>query len=169
MLLVLLVFNSAFVSSQSEREELFNTFKIPHALSFGGSLSSFTFSEVELSYSESIGQSSVIGTFQNGGYTLLQGYQQPVFKQALIDSELNTLNALVYPNPFDESLTILIYDLILQDIYLEVTDISGRNIISKRIPPSQLFNLEASYLPGGIYLIKIKSGNKQFAAKSIKQ
>jgi len=119
---------------------------------------------------QSIGQSSVIGTFDKNGYTIRQGFQQP-FLSARIVQPLpeNNLKATIYPNPFRQSINVSFDDPITKDLFVIISDIMGRIIFSQKLPASQLINLPLDYIPNGIYVLKITAENKQFIANLIKQ
>ena len=56
---------------------------------------------------QSIGQASVIGTFSDENYTFRQGFIQPNVLAKIIDLAIPlSLDAIIYPNPFLESVTI---------------------------------------------------------------
>lgn len=120
--------------------------------------------------SQSIGQASVIDTYRNNGYTILQGYQLANIprnvSQLVID---NKLKAIVFPNPFLESIQISFEDQITNDISVVVFDIMGRIIHQQKFPPSQLIKLNLEHVPGGIYVLQVTVENKQFIAKPTKQ
>jgi hypothetical protein len=119
---------------------------------------------------QSIGQASVIGTYFKNGYTLRQGFQQPfVSPGTVLILPENKLNAILYPNPFHQSINILFNGLITNDVIVTVSDIMGKNILSRRLPSSQLINLPLEYLPDGIYFLKIIAEKKQFNTTLIKQ
>ena len=120
--------------------------------------------------SQSIGQASVIDTYINNGYTLLQGYQlakiSHKINQVAID---NNLKAVVFPNPFHESIQISFEDRITNDISVVVFDMMGRIVHTQNFPPSQLIKLSLGDVPGGLYILKVTVESKQFIAKPTKQ
>lgn len=122
------------------------------------------------SVSQSIGQSSVINTFISNGYTLLQGYQLAYIplhiNQLPID---NNLKAVLFPNPFYESIQVSFEDQITNDIVVVVFDMMGRTIHRQTFSPSQLIKIDLTHIPGGIYVLKVTVENKQFIAKPTKQ
>lgn len=118
--------------------------------------------------SQSIGQSSVIGTYYNNGYYLRQGYQQPSFK-VKVDKEKNyTLDAKVFPNPFSQYVTIRFSDNIINDISVTILDVNSKHIYSRRFSPSQTVKLNIIDISNGIYFLNVISGIKQFNTKLIK-
>jgi hypothetical protein len=76
-----------------------------------------------------------------------------------------------YPNPFTNEITIkLDFD---GEVEIEVTDVLGRTQLVKQISASKngdyKINMEACNLNNGLYFITIKSGNRAFTEKLIKQ
>jgi hypothetical protein len=119
--------------------------------------------------SQSIGQTSVIGTNKNKNYTIRQGYQQPLQQYYAKDKlNANTLKAKIFPNPVDQLIYISFNEIINDDIYISVSDITGRYITSKTFPPSRKVDLSLGELKNGIYLIKITSGAKNMITNFIK-
>lgn len=120
--------------------------------------------------SQSIGQSSVIGTSFNKGYHLSQGYQQfPLEIKIINEPSIKNLNAAIYPNPFEQSVNISFIDAVLNEISVVVFDIHGRLIFSQKFQPSQNIQLNLGNISMGTYLLKATTNGKQFNAKLIKK
>ncbi|MDX2415058.1 MAG: T9SS type A sorting domain-containing protein [Bacteroidales bacterium] len=119
--------------------------------------------------SSSIGQSSVIGTFGKGGYYLRQGFQQPTISATVLRSPFeNALSAKLYPNPFSRSISITFDEIIDEDIFVSIYNVSGGIVFSKKLPASQLIVLRTDDIFGGIYILRIKTGSKILRAQLIK-
>lgn len=121
--------------------------------------------------SQSIGQSSVIGTSFNNGYYLRQGYQQPINKISVIqdfDSN-NDLIAKIYPNPFEQSVSVSFSETVKEDIDVTVFDAIGKQVYSKKFTPAQFIQLQLESISSGAYFLKATSNNKQFNAKLLKK
>jgi len=104
LLLLILVFS---IQAQDSNES--KPYAIVRSnLGSSGSSHVITTSKGKYSISQSIGQSSVIGTHFSNGYYLRQGYQQPLNKISVIKELNGSLNALVFPNPFEESVLFLL-------------------------------------------------------------
>ena len=120
--------------------------------------------------SQSIGQSSAIGTYINDGYTLIQGFQEPFgLPDKLNLPEQTPLRSLVYPNPFYHSVNIQIVDPVESDILIAVFDTKGMLMHTDKVPAAQLILLHLNELPDGHYILKVRADNKQFATNIIKQ
>lgn len=120
--------------------------------------------------SQSIGQSSIIGTGSNAGYTLRQGYQQPSILADVIQGiDDNELDATIYPNPFQHSIFISFGERITKDIEIDLFDITGKLIFSKKFSPSQQVRLSITDISNGSYIINVRSSNKRISATLIKK
>jgi len=122
------------------------------------------------SVSQSIGQTSVIGTYSNNGYYLRQGYQQPLSKIKVSPlSQNNDLSATVYPNPFEQSVSIAFAQNMKKEISVLVFNLNGKLIYSKEYKSSQRIQIHFDDLSSGTYLLKVLSNNKLFHSKLIKK
>jgi len=118
--------------------------------------------------SQSIGQSSVIGTYSNNGYVLRQGYQQPSTKvKATKDFNYN-LKAKVYPNPFIQTVVITFSIPMLKNISVLMYDVNAKIIHAEEFLPTQEIELNIKDISTGSYFLKVLSGKKHFETKLIK-
>ncbi|GAA3589318.1 T9SS type A sorting domain-containing protein [Flavivirga amylovorans] len=147
-----------------------NSYKIIRSnLGAGGTSKTMFTSKGSYVVSQSIGQSSVIGTYSNNGYYLRQGYQQPSSSIKVVKkSSTNNLSAVVHPNPFGQSVLISFTESMTKTISVLVYDISGKLIYSRAFPPSKDLDLDLSHISNGSYLLKAISNGKLFNAKLIK-
>ena len=121
-------------------------------------------------FRQSIGQVSVIGTYTKNNYTIRQGFQQPLYSVKKVQPILeNTLNANLYPNPFQQSLNISFGEKITNNLFVVIYNLSGKIIFSNKYPASQQINLLLDDIPNGNYILKINTENKQLVAKILKQ
>lgn len=118
--------------------------------------------------SQSIGQASVIGTHFNNGYYLRQGYQQPLSKIKVTGEYSHNLEAKVYPNPFNESITITFSNSILNNISVTIFDVEAKIIHSEEFLPAQEIKLKINDISTGTYFLIVTSGRKHFNTKLIK-
>ncbi|HEY6143579.1 MAG TPA: leucine-rich repeat protein [Flavobacterium sp.] len=82
------------------------------------------------------------------------------------DSFSNQKEAVLYPNPFSNELFL---DLNTAEVTeLEVLDINGKSLLSKTTN-TETNVLDTSYLPSGMYFIKVSSGNTSSVKKMIKK
>ncbi|WP_303319205.1 T9SS type A sorting domain-containing protein [Flavivirga abyssicola] len=147
-----------------------NSYRIIRSnLGAGGTSKTISTSKGQYIVSQSIGQSSVIGTYSNNGYYLRQGYQQPPSKIKVVkQSDTNNLFATVHPNPFAQAVTISFTESTTKTISVLVYDISGKLIYSRDFPPSKDIDLDLKHISNGSYLLKAISNGKLFNAKLIK-
>ncbi len=134
----------------------------------GGSSKTFQTSKGTYVVSQSIGQSSVIGTSTSNGYYLRQGFQQPHKRIKVTKSTYSSLKAIVYPNPFDYNIQISFNESISEDITIDVYDISGKLVYSKHFSPSKKIRINLENLSSGSYILKAISNGKLFNSKLIK-
>ena len=139
-------------------------------LGASGSSKEVTTNNGKYSVSQSIGQASVIGTSSNNGYYLRQGYQQPLNKIKVTPlTKNNNLRATIYPNPFEQFISVAFDEDIENDISVLVFDIAGKQVYSRTYKPSQRIDLNFGNISSGTYLLKVLSNNKLFNAKLIKK
>lgn len=70
----------------------------------------------------------------------------------------NFSNALVYPNPTKEKLTVKLQQVLTENSNLVISDISGRIVVLRKIAGGQRnIDLNVSQLPAGRYFIKISN------------
>jgi hypothetical protein len=79
-----------------------------------------------------------------------------------------SLDAIIYPNPFVESVTISFSEQITDKIDVVVFDILGRLVFSKSYMADQSINVEFNNLSVANYIIKVTANNKQFIKKILK-
>lgn len=138
------------------------------SLGSSGSSQSVVTSKGTYNVSQSIGQSSVIGTHSNKGYYLRQGYQQPSIKVNAVKELTYELEAKVYPNPFSQTLTIRFSDAMHKPIFVLLFDVKAKLIYAQEFSPRQHIQLNLNDISHGIYLMKVNSDTKSFNTKLIK-
>ena len=118
----------------------------------------------------SIGQASVTGTFSDQNYVLRQGFIQPNILAKIIDNNNVSLalEAIVYPNPFIDNVTIQFNEFISDTINVELYDILGGKVISEKYVANKEIILNLSVLVRSEYILKVKAKNKLFVTKLLK-
>ncbi|NMH89392.1 T9SS type A sorting domain-containing protein [Flavivirga algicola] len=157
-------------STQAQQKGDGDSYKIMRSnLGAGGSSRMLFTSKGQYTVSQSIGQSSIIGTYTNNGYYLRQGYQQPPHNIKIVkQSNTNNLLATVYPNPFEQTVSIAFTENMTKAIAVLVYDIRGKLIYSREFQPSKRIDLDLKHISNGSYLLKAISNGKLLNAKLIK-
>ncbi|MDI5899391.1 T9SS type A sorting domain-containing protein [Flavobacterium yafengii] len=119
---------------------------------------------------QSIGQSSVIGTFAIGDLSVRQGFIQPnVFAKIKDEKILMNLDVVIYPNPFLKSISLLFNEEVKDKVAVEIYDMLGRLIFSNSYPPSQDVNVILDDFAVANYILKIQANNKRIVKKILKK
>ena len=109
-------------------------------------------------------------TFYDSDYTLRQGFIQPNVLAKIIDLAIPlSLDAIIYPNPFVESVTISFSEQITDKVEVAVFDVLGRLVFSKSYTANQKVNVQFNNLSVADYILKVTANNKQFIKKIIKK
>jgi hypothetical protein len=162
---VFLVCISQFTNAQNTS----NAYLVRSTIGVSGSSESITVNNKQYIVQQSIGQLSVIGTFKNSAYTFRQGFIQPPILSAKIRIEETNIQALIYPNPFEKSITISFKEPVKEPLLIYVYDMLGRVIYNGEREATQKTTINLNYLSSGLYVIHIKTGEKKFKANLIKQ
>ena len=119
---------------------------------------------------QSIGQGSAIGTFNNVDYILRQGFIQPNVLAKIIGKDiLLNLEAIIYPNPFVESISISFNEKVSNKIEVAVFDVLGRVVFSKNYNAEQNLQVQLNNLSVANYILKVTANNKKFIKNIIKK
>jgi hypothetical protein len=102
-------------------------------------------------------------------------YQANVLTKKMKEKPINSqkekskgFNANVYPNPNNGTFNVTVYDEIDSDVNLVLTDITGKQILTKQIPAGQnTTQIETHNLANGVYMLIIKTTDKQTTQKVI--
>jgi len=99
--------------------------------------------------SQSIGQKGIIGTYQNNGYVLLQGFQQPLLVANKGSQADFKFSALVYPNPIGKKISVVLKEALTTDLAITIYDVLGKLQYKevKKFPSK--FDIDVSFLPTG--------------------
>jgi len=98
-------------------------------------------------------------------YTLINGfYSLDLASVGGISRDISD-EMKIYPNPVKNSLNLEMGDT---PVRLDIIDMSGRNVLSVN-PGNRNYAIDVSFIPAGIYLLKIKSINNTIVRKIIKE
>jgi hypothetical protein len=127
-----------------------------YKISFNGKLFSTTESNVELALASG-GNDIRISTDKE-----CQGvYQRTINRSPAV---------LIYPNPFENTLSISIPENIGQDLIIEIFTTSGKSVRKdKHITEDELIELNLTSLEAGMYVLKISSRNTESIYKIVKR
>jgi len=135
-----------------------------------GSSENITVNNKVYTIQQSIGQVSVIGTFTDTKHILRQGFIQPNAFAKIIDKDIPLkLEAIIYPNPFIESISVSFTEKISNKIEVDVFDMLGRLVFSKSYTANQNLKIAFNNLAVADYILKVKANNKQFIKNIIKK
>ena len=144
--------------------------------------------DIEMSTGSSIYEGLDIANFENEEarfvlITILENWGGECFGFAEIKFQVtnpvtvkeDTNNQLIiantYPNPFKDNFNINIQSSENENIYLNLTDVYGRNIFRKKISPDKLINdinIDVKNLPESIYILQIRQGEYVISKRLIK-
>ena len=139
-------------------------------ISASGASSSISSGDNQYIIQQSIGQQSIIGTSQTSTAIVRQGFIQPPIEIISLAEEDNSLDAVVYPNPFQNvvhvrfneeiegPVTILLYDVLGRIVHNETQTVNNSNTS---------INLDG--LSSTQYLLSITSNNKEFKTSLLKK
>lgn len=118
---------------------------------------------------ESIGQRSVIRTYNANNYSLRQGFLQPI-DDALISEHLdNELLGFFYPNPFIDHVNVQFEEPILDVISVTLHDILGRLVYQETFSPIQTLTINFGNLSSGSYLFRLQMRSEVMIAKLVRR
>ncbi len=118
---------------------------------------------------ESIGQASVIRTFNTSNYSLRQGFLQPISASQLNGGTTTNLDAVVYPNPFINQINISFNEPIIDVLKVFIYDVLGRIVYQNVYNASQTIQLTVNNISTGNYFLKVNMRSKLLYAKLIKR
>ena len=174
-LFLIAVFGSIFQSIFGQNSNIYDgdgkpQYIIRSTLGSSGFSKTITSNKGNYYVSQSIGQSSVIGTFTKNDYTIRQGFQQPPISAQIVEPiEKIKLKAKLFPNPFLQSIHVEFEEIIDDELSVTIYNLSGPILLSKHYSSAQSLNIPLEFLPNGNYIIKITTENKQFLSKIIKE
>ena len=116
----------------------------------------------------SVGQASVVGNHFSQGYSITQGFVQPLKGSYLFEAPRDSFQVTVYPNPFVESFKAS-FEKKFSSINVIIQNTLGQTIYQKDFSNQSEIGVELQNLASQTYLVTILADNKTFKAKLIKQ
>ena len=136
--------------------------------SASGASSTILQGDRELVIQQSVGQSSVIGTFQTTANYVRQGFIQPPIEIKSINVDESDLDAVVYPNPFSSTITISFNEPVEGTISIYVYDLLGRTVYQKDVQAAERIEVQLEELSTAQYVLLVSTATKQFKANLLK-
>ena len=165
LIAVYALFGIQFMNAQSSSSE----YLVRSTIGVSGSSVNLNLNNKAYLIEQSFGQASVIGTFSSDKFTVRQGFIQSNVLAKIRDLEIPLiLEAIVYPNPFAESITISFSERITDKVDVAVFDVLGRLVFSNSYMAEQKINLPINNLSVANYILKVTANNKQFVKKILK-
>jgi len=119
---------------------------------------------------QSIGQGSVISTFNESDYVIRQGFIQPNILSKIIDENVPlNLEVIIYPNPFVDSISLLFKEIINSDVTVQIYNMLGQSLSVKKFKNDQSIELFLYNLPLASYMLKVNANGKQQILKLVKK
>ena len=117
---------------------------------------------------QSIGQPSVIGSYNSQNKVVRQGFVQPF---DLPNKKVNdqSLKMEIFPNPVYAGIMLRILDIIEERPIVQLVDINGRVVLKQSLENVQESSLDMTSFKAGIYFIEVRSGNKIGRMKLLKR
>jgi len=116
----------------------------------------------------SVGQASVVGNHFSQGYSITQGFVQPLKGSYLFEAPKDSFQVTIYPNPFVESFKAS-FENEFSSINVIIQNTLGQTIYQKDFSNQSEIGVELQNLASQTYLVTILADNKTFKAKLIKQ
>ena len=116
----------------------------------------------------SVGQASVVGNHFAQGYSINQGFVQPIEGSYLFEAPKDSFDVRVYPNPFVESFTAS-FEKEFSSITIIIQNTLGQTIYQKGYTNSNEIVVELPDLSSQTYLVTITADDQIFKAKLIQR
>ena len=113
-------------------------------------------------------------SYQNTMYRLIQvdfdgkkTFFNPILVQCSDNKMLN--NMMIYPNPFNGELNIILDNTEYNNVTLEIIDMNGKVILSEKFSEETQIRLSTIHIQRGIYTLRIITDTKTEVFKVVKQ
>ena len=118
---------------------------------------------------QSVGQSSVIGDYESGGYLLSQGFvQADVWEKMVYVDDVLDLKVEVFPNPFVDGVKVSFLEPVEASVQILVFNNFGSQVAFFSYKEPRELSVPLGGLPAGKYYIKVVTDHKQFVTNLIK-
>lgn len=159
LLLVLIIFSNVLTAQSLKRQ----------TLGIVGTSALVNVSSKSYFLQQSIGQNSVIGSFETDNIRLQQGFIQPLKAIFFKEGNPNELEVIVYPNPFVNGIVVTINDALEEQTAMYLFDIQGRLLVQNKYEASNQLVIPLEFLSQGAYFLRLQSGQKQQTVQLLKR
>jgi len=163
ILILLCIVTSLSSSFYAEAQEIMRS-----TVGVSGGSKTVTVGDQQYLVQQSIGQASVIGTFNTSNLVAFQGFIQPPLSVNRVVTEESTLQAGIFPNPFKSILNIAFEDEVKSAIDITIYDVMGRIVYDNTQQAQQRIAIDLEFLATAQYVILIQADNKVFKANILK-
>lgn len=117
---------------------------------------------------QSIGQSSVTGSYKTSSLRLNQGFLRGA---VVFSKEIQpAFSVIAFPNAFSDKLSFRFAEVHTEETLLQVIDMQGRLVYETiRKPTNKEIEISLPFLASGVYLVHLRSGNKFVYTRIIKK
>jgi hypothetical protein len=123
--------------------------------------------ELGFTIHQSIGQSTVIGTFSSASLSLSQGYLRGI--QVLPKEIVAPFEVIPFPNAFADRITFRFVTDNAEETLFTIYDMNGRKVFDETLlPVGNEVLLDLDFLANGLYLAILRSGNRIVQKRIIK-
>ena len=117
---------------------------------------------------QTIGQTSVTGTYDNLSFKIGQGYQQAFWGRIINEQNSPDFEVSVYPNPFENDFNILYNGEGLMSV--SIYDVAGKLIYNKdHLFTTPQKTISVNGISSGVYLVRLQTNKLYYFTKLIKQ
>lgn len=96
-------------------------------------------------------------------------YYKSFIMTGIEENDLENTDVEIYPNPFSETATLRITNSRISNAEIKMVDVYGKEIFSESIHSPGSFLIRKEAMADGIYLLRLKSGDKIISKKIIIQ
>ena len=117
---------------------------------------------------QTIGQTSVTGTYDNLSFKIGQGYQQAFWGRIINEQNSPDFEVSVFPNPFESDFNIRYNGEGLMSV--SIYDVAGKLIYNKDhlfTTPQKTISVDG--ISSGVYLVRLQTNKLNYFTKLIKQ
>lgn len=120
-------------------------------------------------FRQSVGQMSAIGNSASSKTIVQQGFQQGLTNQFFPIYNANTIQTILYPNPFQDVLNIAFSSSIGNNLSISVFNMSGVLLFNEvKMAPQSLLSFNLQNLPAGSYVLNLNATNYTYSKTIIK-